>query len=235
MHRNDDQSDFFAASDEEFGNFVGINEFELPYMSLPFDILDNFINTARESFWYFEATADWYAYQRYPQNEDSFEGAYTLTAILEAPLWSFWTNYPVDYMRDTRSYALSNLLYYFTEIANLDALWVTDGFYKKTPKTPQQYLYDGMGGEQMRKLFLVTTSRMVNNHDFITKKQLSNSAELVLSKEGLPEDSNEFVLELRDKGTTDWFRRELNKVTTAWSFNTVKLSATYDLQFNGDK
>lgn len=115
---------------------------------------------------------------------------------------------------------------------------ISAGYYANTNRTPQQYLYDSIGEGNMRTFFLNSAAGMVNEHDFLTSKQYDNSVVLAQFDDDEPQDNNEVVLELRDEGTTQWFRPEPNKVTTAWS-NTLKLSATqsatYYFRFNGDK
>ena len=260
VHRGGDPEDYFTGLDTEFGNYVGGNKFDLPIMALPFDLINDFQNVAHEtfhvfqdqqnspgmekddSFWYYEATADWFSYVRYPNLTRSFQGAYMLTAIPEAPLWSFDSNFPTGYptgwKRSNHSYALSNVLYYFSEIEKIDPLNITGSFYAKTNKTAQEYLYDAIGEGKMKGYFLNAAARMVNDHDFLTRAQYANSVELALSDDDQPQDNNQFVLELTDQGTSTWFRPTKKQVTNAWSFNTVKLNSTassnYNLQFKGD-
>lgn len=151
-----------------WGNGVGTNIFDHPYMTLPAGAHEDIANLDHEGFhifqyasdapgyeysgdsgWFIEATAEWYAVQRQPQMAGAYATAGAIAGNPHLALWHGFDNAkagdPVHWMTETRQYGLHLYLNHLTTVAGLPARAITGGFYAGTRKLPQAYLAEAMG------------------------------------------------------------------------------------------
>ncbi len=264
IHAPGNPEDYFFVNYPEWGNGVGGDVNGFAFMTLPDYVIYNFRNLAHETFhifqshgmwditpgiyssndggWFVEATADWFATYRYPDDPNSFIGAEILVRIPHAPMWLDFYNVPPDYpdnwQRAVHQYAMGMFFYYLTnEVGILDSNIVSI-FYSGSDLLGQEYLYNVLGGTELRNYFIDFAGHITNDFDFITTEQAANSlAEWNIYAEEA--DDNQFMQTYNDAGSDGWFRPDDELTTTAWSFNTYKLlnSSTdnYTFEINGDE
>ena len=264
IHAPGNPDDYFYVNYPEWGNGVGGDINGYAFMTLPDFIIYNFRNLAHETFhiyqshgmwditpgiyssddggWFVEATADWFATYRYPNDPYSFIGAEILVRVPQVPMWLDFYNIPPDYpdnwQRAVHQYAMGIFFYYLTnEIGILDSN-IVSVFYSGTSLISQEYLYNLIGGSDFRNYFIDFAAHLTNDFDFITPEQADNSlAEWNWVAD--PEDDNQFIQTYNDAGSDGWFRPDDELTTTAWSFNTYKLLNTstenYTFEINGDE
>lgn len=273
IHTPGDMTDYFTANYPYFGNGVGGDINNYPYMTLPNFVLDPYyagftygrwINLAHETFhifqtrgmwdltpgiyltddgdWFVEASANWFAYDLYPDYIRSFVESEILVRIPHVPLWLGWSNlpgyYPDNWQRQVHQYALSTFLYYLTNTFGITDSALVSVFYSGTNLTPQAYLYNQLGGEVFRNQFIDCAAHMTNHFDFISSEQ-AEGAQHEWDTYADPSDDNQFIQTYINTGSDGWFRPDDDVTTNAWSFNTYKLennvSQSYTFEIRGDE
>ena len=191
--------------------------------------------------WFVEATANWFSYMRYPIDTYSFIESEILVRTPHVPLWLGWSNlpnyYPNNWQRQVHQYALSTYLYYLTNNAGISDSSLVSIFYSGTNLTPQEYMYNQIGGPALRNHFIDCAAHMTNGFDFILPSQM-----LAVQNEwntyADPIDDNQFIQTYFNAGTDGWFQPVDSLTTNAWAFNTYKLLNTntqiYTFEINAD-
>jgi len=263
VHTPGSSTDFFAVNFPEWGNGVGGDINGYAFMTLPDFILGDWRNLAHETFhifqshgmwditpgiyntddggWYVEASAEWFANVRYPSDPYSFIQAEILLRTPHVPLWLDFYNlpgyYPNNWQRNVHQYALSTYLYYLTDVVDVPHTDLTSIFYSGTALTPQEYLFNTLGASTLQNHFIDCAARMTNHFDFLLPIQAQN-ARAEWDWVADPTDDNKLVESYTNTGSEGWFRPEESLQTTAWSFNTYKLSntlsQTYTFDLKGD-
>jgi hypothetical protein len=104
-------------------------------------------------------------------------------------------------------------------------------------ESPQEYLYNQLGGVEYRNNFIDWAARMVNDFDFIPENQ-REANELEWLSYADPDDDNEYTRVFDDNGSNGWYQPDNEFITNAWSFNTYKLENTsatnYTFEINGN-
>ena len=191
--------------------------------------------------WFVEASANWFAFNRYPNYIRSFVESEILVRTSHVPLWLGWANlpiyYPNNWQRQVHQYALSTFLYYLTNNAGIADSNLVSIFYSGTTLTPQEYMYNQIGGAALRNHFIGCAAHMTNGFDFILPFQ-HNSAQNEWNTYANSLDDNQFIQTYINTGSGGWFQPIDSLTTNAWSFNTYKLfntnTQTYTFELNGD-
>jgi hypothetical protein len=191
--------------------------------------------------WFVEASANWFAYDRYPNNIRSFVESEILVRTPHVPLWLGWSNlpkyYPNNWQRQVHQYALSTYLYYLTNNVGITDSNLVSIFYSGTKLTPQEYMYNKIGGAALRNHFIDFAAHMTNGFDFLSPAQHTSSQNEWKSYAD-PLDNNQFIKTYKNSGSNGWFRPVDSLTTNAWSFNTYKLvnttSQTYTFELKAD-
>jgi len=263
IHSPGNSNCFFSTNYPSWGNGVGGDLNGYAFMTLPDFVLGDWRNIAHETFhifqsrgmwdltpgiyntdyggWFVEASANWYADQRYPNDIYSFVVSEILVRIPQVPIWlDFYNgpvNYPSNWQRDVHQYALSTYLFYLTDVIGIPQNTFSHLFYSGTTITPQEYLFNQLGAENFRSYFMDGISHMTNHFDFINSIQLSNAIN-EWNTYADPSDDNKFIETYNNTGSGGWFRPLDDEVTSAWSFNTYKLlnnqNESYVFELNGD-
>ena len=263
IHTPGNPADYFSVNYSWWGNGVGGDSNGNAYMTLPYFVLGNWLNLAHETFhifqthgmwditpgvyntddggWYVEATANWYAHSRYRNDINSFVEAEILVRIPQVPMWLGWINfpnyYPNNWQRQVHQYGFSTNLYYLTNVVGLHDTDLVSVFYSGTTLTPQEYLYNKIGGAAFRDHFIDCAAHMTNNFDFLLPAQASNAFN-EWNTYADPADDNQYIQTYYNTGSNGWYRPADSLTTNAWSFNTYKLSntniETYTFEINGD-
>ncbi len=193
--------------------------------------------------WYTEASANYYSVKKFPDETSGYTNAFILRKMPHLPLWLGWGNlgdssYPNNWQRQVHQYGIHMFMLYMTNEKNVPANIFTDGYYNGTSLLPQEYISSKIGISNFRNYFIDFAAELHNNYSFLTEEQISGASySWNLSSD--PEDVNEFVLTLNNKGTNGWFRPDNDIATTGWSFNTYRLltdtkTTTYTFKIKGD-
>jgi Family of unknown function (DUF6055) len=204
------------------------------------DITPGIYNT-NDGGWFVEASANWFAYKRYSTYIRGHVEADILVRTPHVPLWLGWSNlpnyYPNNWQRQVHQYALSTYLFYLTDVAGITDSNLVSIFYSGTNLTPQEYLYNQIGGEQLRNHFIDCAAHMTNGFDFILPTQYAG-AKNEWNIYADPLDNNQFIKTYLNTGSNGWFKPADSLTTNAWSFNTYKLINTntksYTFDVNAD-
>jgi len=246
-----------------WGNGVDTDSNGYPYLTLKYWIISDDLNTAHEVFhifqhnsnssgfryegdknWYTEASAEWFAYLQNPNDTKSFATSQILSRLPHIPLWTGWFNqpasYPTNWQRENHQYALGQFIFYLSEEGNVSKEILAGCYYANISEVPQEYLFNNIGGDQFRTLFLDWATSVVNDFDFsfMSQAQIDNSITEWSNYADLS-DNNSIVETFEVQGTNGWYRPENNKVTTGWSFNTYSIEnpepSSYSIELNGDQ
>jgi hypothetical protein len=191
--------------------------------------------------WFVEASANWFAFNRYPDYVRSFVESEILVRTPHVPLWLGWANlpsyYPNNWQRQVHQYALSTYLYYLTNNAGIADSNLVSIFYSGTSLTPQEYMHNQIGGATLRNHFIDCAAHMTNDFDFILPSQ-HVAAQNEWNTYADPQDDNQFIQTYFNSGSGGWFQPDYSITTNAWSFNTYKLlnsnSETYTFDLDAD-
>ena len=243
-----------------WGNGQGTDVNGYPFLTLPAGLINDWHNTAHETFhvfqynanapgfayagdsqWYIEASANWFAAIQNPNTPRRFVEAESLVRMPHVPFWLSYGNYPNTYpsnwQRYVHQYALALHLYYLTDVAGISDTIITSGLYSYTNENPQEYMFNTIGGNAFRQHFIDWAAHMTNDFDFIPAYQAQTNLNEWNSYAD-PDDDNEFIAIFENEGTQGWLRPANDKVTNAWSFNTYKLINTdtkkYTFELKGD-
>ncbi|MGY8887096.1 MAG: T9SS type A sorting domain-containing protein [Flavobacteriales bacterium] len=243
-----------------WGNGVGTDSNGYPFYTMPYNLFNDLITVAHEIFhlyqynsnspgfaysgdsqWYIEASANWYGARQDFIAERAFIEAESLVRLPQVPFWLSYDNFPSTYsqnwQRYVHQYALALYLFYLTEEVGISPNVISEGFYMGLTETPQEYLYDQLGGIVYRNNFIDWAARMTNDFDFITENQrVANELEWLAYADS--DDENEFTEIFDSNGSNGWYQPGNEDITNAWSFNTYKLENTattsYTFDINGD-
>lgn len=245
----------------EWGNGQGTDSNGYPFLTLPIGAHNDWVNVAHETFhvfqysanspgfaysgdsqWYVEASANWFAAIQNYEVDEAFLEAESLVRLPHVALWlsydNFPSTYPQNWQRYVHQYALALLLFYLSEHTDVPDNIITDGFYAGTSESPQEYLFNQIGGPIFRGHFLDWAAHMTNHFDFLPNNQIQRF-EQEWNNYADPADDNEFVQIFEDEGSNGWFSPVDEETTTAWSFNTYKINnlstGSYTFQLNGDE
>jgi len=271
IHTPSNTNDYFTSNYPNWGNGVGGDINGYPFMTLPIFVLDSnyagpygrWVNLAHETFhifqshgmwditpgiyltndgdWFVEASANWFAFIRYPNYSRSFVEAEILVRTPHVPLWLGWYNrpsfYPNNWQRQVHQYALSTYLFYMTSNLGISDSSLVSVFYSGTNLTPQEYLYNQVGGTALRNNFIDCAAHMCNGFDFILPAQHA-AAQNEWTTYADPLDDNQFIQTYTNNGSNGWFQPDDSLTTNAWSFNTYKLlntaTQTYTFEIDAD-
>ena len=264
IHNPGEPDDYFYENYPDWGNGVGADINGYAFMTLPGFVIYDFRNLAHETFhifqshgmwditpgiyssddggWFVEASADWFATYRYPDDPYSFIGVEILVRIPEVPIWLDFYNFPADYsynwQRTVHQYAMGIFFFYLTNHVGINDSTLMSIFYSGTDQLAQKYLYDLLGGENLRDYFIDFAGRLTNDFDFITTEQ-ANKSLIEWNTYAEEDDDHQFIQTYNDAGSDGWFRPEEDVATNAWSFNTYKLNNSstenYTFEINGDE
>lgn len=236
-----------------WGNGQGTDQNGYPFLTLPYGVINDLVNTGHETFhifqynsnspgfaysgdsqWYIEASANWFGAIQNITTPRAFIEAESLVRMPHVPLWLSYDNfpntYPENWQRYVHQYAMALFLYYLTDVEEVSPNLITEGFYVGTTEMPQEYLFNQIGDSTYRNYFMDWAAHMTNNFDFITPQQAAAN-ELEWETYADPADDNEFIELFNENGTDGWYQPEDNVTTNAWSFNTYKLENSIDALF----
>ena len=247
-----------------WGNGVGTNDFEVPYMTLPIGAHADLLNVAHEGFhifqysatnpgyeyegdsaWFIEASANWYAVHKF---HETTEMAFVEAAIIEAlpfvTLWRSWDNGapgdPENWQRLTHQYGMNTFLFYLTEFRNVPTSILTEGYYSDGGESPQRYLYENIPG--LQELFGDWAAANVAEFEYMTRAQWARAQEEV-EYVADPADIAPLALSLAASGTGDeWLSPPEAQAPRGWSYNVIEIeieiekgrAGRYTLEFEGD-
>jgi Family of unknown function (DUF6055) len=269
IHTPGNTADFFSVNYPAWGNGVGGDVNGNAFMTLPNFVLDanyaggRWRNLAHETFhifqtrgmwdvtpgiyntndsgWFVEAMANWFSYNRYPNEINSFVESEILVRTPHVPLWLAWSNlpsyYPNNWQRQVHQYALSTYLYYLNTKAGVSDSTLASVFYSGTTLTPQEYLFNQLGAANLRNHFIDCAAHMTNGFDFLLPAQHA-AAKNEWNTYAALLDNNQYIKTYINTGSNGWVRPADSITTNAWSFNTYKLkntnTQTYTFEINGD-
>lgn len=242
-----------------WGNGQGTDANGYPFLTLPIWLVNDWSNTAHETFhifqynatapgfaysgdsqWYIEASANWFAARENPDEPRRFVEAQSLVRIPHVPFWLSYDNFPADYpsnwQRYVHQYALALYLYYLTDVVGVDEDIITSGLYSATTEKPQEYMHNLLGQSAFRQTFIDWAAHMTNDFDFIPPNQAATNLN-EWNTYADPADDHEYIAIYKDQGTNGWVAPDEEEVTHAWSFNTWKLlnsqEETYTFELDG--
>jgi hypothetical protein len=251
--------DFFAPYG--WGNGQGTDTNGYPFLTLPFGVIGDLVNTGHETFhifqynanspgfaysgdsqWYIEASANWFGAIQNIEAPRAFIESESLVRLPQVPLWlsydNFPNSYPQNWQRYVHQYAMALFLYYLTDEVNVSPNLLTEGFYVGTTELPQEYLFNQIGASDFRNHFIDWAAHMTNDFDFITPEQAAAN-ELEWDNYADPADDFEYIEIFDEDGTNGWYQPDDAATTNAWSFNTYKIEnptdALYTFEINGEE
>jgi hypothetical protein len=199
-----------------------------------------------DTFWFVEASANWFAAMNYPDDPCAFVESRSLVMIPQVAMWLGYDNfpdyYPENWQRYVHQYAMALFLFYLTEVVGTPDSVVCGGFYNDDDTVqqmllPQEYLFEALGGDVMRSCFVDCAARMTNDFDFILDSQ-KEMAQEHWDTYADPDDVNQFVEVYDNTGTGGWYSPADSEATTAWSFNVYRIvnsgEGTYSFHLLGD-
>jgi len=244
----------------EWANGQGTDSFGNPYLSLPNGAHLEAANVNHEGFhvfqysadspgfayagdsqWYIETTAQWYTAFREPTLVDTFVEAGAIDGNPQLALWHSFSNEapgdPTDWLFQVRQYGMHTYLFYLTEFAGVNRDIITSGFYNAVRESPQQYLYDGIGGDTLRGYFADWAAHNTADFDYLLPEQVQRARAEVVAV-GDPDNLNPYVAEYTDAGTAgEWVPPPTALTPRSWAYNVVRIAntqaASYEFSLRG--
>jgi uncharacterized repeat protein (TIGR02543 family) len=252
-------------SDKNWGNGVGTNSYGLPYMATGEGGTIDESNVFHEGFhlfqynqnspgfsysgdgmWFTESSAQWFAFVNEPNLTNSIVEAAALVFNPQLALWHSFSNRAsydiVTWLYEVRQYALHGLLYYLTDIEDVNESLITSGFSAGTSLLPQEYLYENIGAESFRTFFGNWAAANTANLSYLTREQVErahNEVEsLIAGGITSAEYKNEFAIEIDGNNAQGTYSPEEYLQPRSWAYNVVRISNSagnsYNFNFIGD-
>ena len=242
-----------------WGNGVGTNAYGLPYWSTGHGGTTVESNIYHESFhlfqynqnspgftysgdsmWYTETTAQWFAFTNQPFLHDAIVEAKALIYNPQLALWHSFDNAapedPITWLYEVRQYAMHGYLFYLTEIEGVASEHITNGFSAGVSQTPQEYLFQVIGAENLRTYFANWAAANTSNLSYLTSEQVERADQEVeyLIQAGITSDEykNEFILDVNAENLNVTLSPPENLKPRGWSYNVIKLSNTSSNSFS---
>ncbi|MEM8945600.1 MAG: hypothetical protein AAGD11_10495 [Planctomycetota bacterium] len=254
VHRGDD--DRFPGF---FGNGVGFEaDSELPDLAVPEGLHDDRSNMLHEAFhifqtsldyqvvdfnpsavWIVEASAEWYQASRNSNDPRSFVVSGSPYALPHLPLWYTVGQEPAgvvpnnEWLYGVRDYATSVFLYYLTNVETVDPAIVSGVYTTPTQLTPQQYIYNEVGGDNLRRMFADWAVRTAAGFDYLTEEQVAFTFS-TLDSETQPSDILNNILELNASNADGSFSPDPVLTPGGWAYNSIKINNDQDLTYTFD-
>ena len=252
-------------SDKKWGNGVGTNSYGLPFMTTGEGGTIDESNVFHEGFhlfqynqnspgfsysgdgmWYTESSAQWFAFVNEPNLTNSIVEAAALVFNPQLALWHSFSNRAsydiVTWLYEVRQYALHGLLYYLTDIEDVNESIITSGFSAGTNLLPQEYLYENIGAESFRTFFGNWAAANTANLSYLTREQVERAHNEVknLISAGITsaEYKNEFAIEIDGNNAQGTYSPEEYLRPRSWAYNVVRISNSagnsYNFNFIGE-
>jgi len=195
-----------------------------------------------DSQWYIESTAQWYGAWRRPDAVDAFIEAGAIDGNPHLTLWHSFSNEapgdPTDWMFQVRQYAMHTYLFYLTEVAGIDRDLITSGFYGGVLESPQQFHFDGVGGDLLRDHFADWAAHNTADFDYLLPAQVERARDEVLAV-GDPDNIHPYVAQYADVGTAgQWVTPPASQTPRSWAYNVVRVdnteAVTYTFSLRGE-
>ncbi len=243
-----------------FGNGQGFDAGDLPYLTLPHGAIQDYSNVHHEGFhvfqasgeyeaietnndavWFIEASAEWYQCASNTES-NAFITAGTVYANPHFSLWyipEFWDpNVPAsnDWLYGVRQYGASAFLYFLSNVKNVDRKIITGVYATATGLSAQEYLYNTVGGVQLRDMFADWAVQTAVGFDYLTDDQKAITLdELDFFTE--PAELHTHALELSGSAAIGTFSPSQNLRPASWAYNSIKItnptSPTYTFSISG--
>ncbi|MFT6722599.1 MAG: putative repeat protein (TIGR02543 family) [Flavobacteriaceae bacterium] len=252
-------------SDKKWGNGVGTNSYGLPFMTTGEGGAIDELNVFHEGFhlfqykqnspgfsysgdgmWYTESSAQWFAFVNEPNLTNAIIEAAALVFNPQLALWHSFSNRAsydiVTWLYEVRQYALHGLLYYLTDVEDVNESLITSGFSAGTNLLPQEYLYENIGAESFRTFFGNWAAANTANLSYLTREQVERAHNEVknLISAGITsvEYKNEFAIEIDGNNAQGTYSPEEYLRPRSWAYNVVRISNSagnsYNFNFIGE-
>ena len=192
--------------------------------------------------WIIEASANWNAASKHPNDKNDYITASTITANPQLPMWYTYENREEgdekNWQRINHLYGIHTFLNYLTDVCKVSPGVILDGFYAKTNALPQEYMYNKIGGGKFADYFADNAAHNVGGFQLFPAGVEERAAK-ELKNCGKPDDIHAVVQTFANEGTAgQWVRPTKDYVTRGWSYNVYKINnsvdATYAFRLKGD-
>ncbi len=243
-----------------FGNGQGFDQGDLPFLTLPFETLEDFSNIHHEGFhvfqtsggyeaidlnndavWFIEASAEWYQCSK-NTGDNAFITAGSVYANPHFSLWyipEFWDpNVPADndWLFGVRQYGVSAFLYFLSNVKNVDRSIISGVYANSTNLSAQEYIYNTMGENQLRGMFADWAVQTAVGFDYLTPGQKTRTMD-ELNFFATSAEIKAHALELSGSAALGTFSPGQDVKPAAWGYNSIKItnptSAQLSFSING--
>lgn len=192
--------------------------------------------------WIIEASANWIAASKHPNDVNDYVTLATITANPQLPMWYTDENRePGDghlWQRFCHLYGMHGFLNYLTDVCKVSPGVILGGFYANTKELPQEYMYNQIGGAKFADYFADNGAHNVCGYPHFPAGVEERAAK-ELKDYGTPRDFHALVRTYTNEGTGGtWVRPSKEYVTRGWSYNVYKinnsLDGTYTFQLKAD-
>ena len=136
-----------------------------------------------------------------------------------------------------REYAMSSFLYYLTDVESVDPAVIGGVFATNSDLTAQEYIFNQVGGDNLREMFADWAARNAAGLDYLTAEQV-DVALSELNAFATPAEIKNNILELSDAEANGSFSPEQELTPGGWAYNSIKINntgeTTYTFDINGD-
>lgn len=241
IHHGED--DAFPA---DWGNGQGTDGNGMPFLTLPDGAHTDKLNVYHEGFhiyqyeanspgfeysgdsqWYVEATAQWFMADRNPGEVNAFVEAGAISANPQLALWHSFENHaegdPTDWLYQVRQYGTHTYLYYLTQVTQVNPAIITDGFYGELSISPQQYLYNQIGAEDIRGFFADWAAATTGGFDYLTPEQWERAQQEV---EAVADENNmnPYAITIDGNNLEGTHVPARGLLPRGWSYNVIRIT-----------
>jgi len=193
--------------------------------------------------WIIEASANWNAARKHPNDANDYMTLATITANPQLPMWYTYENREEGdgklWQRFCHLYGIHGFLNYLTDVCQVSPGVILDGFYAETQELPQEYMYNQIGAAKFAGYFADHAAHNVCGYPHFPAGVEERAAK-ELKDYGTPSDFHAIVHTYTNAGTDGvWVRPPKDYVTRGWSYNVYKinnsLDGSYAFQIKGDR
>jgi len=212
-----------------------------------------FIDFERAAHWIVEGLAEWYRMRTFKDTDRAFINVDAIQATPDISLWQVDARFKIneaEYTEDElfalgwvygiRQYANGSFFYFLTEIKNISPTEVIQSMFHRQKITPQEYLFNSLGADNLRNLYTEWASRNSVGFDYLPDNAFRFSGYTKIANLLPDREIHEkpFVHIVDDINASGSFAPDSLYQPKAWGYNVIKInntsSATYSFNLHGN-
>ena len=179
-----------------------------------------------DSVWYKEASAVWYAADKYPDSDNVLRYSQLINELPHLAMWHSWgytrSDDPADFAFRLHQYGMSGFLYYLTAVEGINRQILIRGYDQARGLTPQQYLAKRIGVTRLRESFAKWAVSNAMGMPYLTQNQKRTAVAYALTLKNSV-NSLPVALSIGAESYGVWLEPSTDLAPRGWGYNVIKV------------